>query len=219
MGFCTAAVSARYFYRAEFVFEFYDLEQAVWIEICCLLCGLGAGDPGVEGLASESLTLQCLASQRVYSLFPGLFPCAIRSLAVASACSAHIPISKLTAAATDSLSLVWAKTSPSAPKSQPSCGFPHSTQTLQPCLTPAPSCKSRKWNFLPFFPPCNPQFLVCAVSQPEITVPNLPRYLQLRKPFLILFSAGGISQMESKEMLKLAKGRAQQAFVACWLNL
>lgn len=100
-----------------------------------------------------------------------------------------------------------------------SCSFPHSTWTLQPCLTPAPSCKSRKWNFLPFFPPCNPQFLVCAVSQPEITVPNLPRYLQLRKPFLILFSAGGISQMESKEMLKLAKGRAQQAFVACWLNL
>ncbi|XP_017594359.1 PREDICTED: thioredoxin domain-containing protein 16 isoform X2 [Corvus brachyrhynchos] len=54
---------------------------------------------------------------------------------------------------------------------------------------------------------------------PEITVPNLPQYLQLRKPFLILFSAGGISQMESKEMLKLAKGGAQQAFVACWLNL
>lgn len=152
-------MSARYFYRAEFVFEFYDLEQAVWIEICSLLCGLGAGDPGVEGLASESLTLQCLASQRVCSLFPGLFPCAIRSLAVASACSAHIPISKLTAAATDSLSLVWAKTSPSAPKSQPSCSFPHSTRTLQPCLTPAPSCKSRKWNFLPFFPPCNLNFL------------------------------------------------------------
>ncbi|NXJ24495.1 TXD16 protein, partial [Dicrurus megarhynchus] len=54
---------------------------------------------------------------------------------------------------------------------------------------------------------------------PEITVPNLPQYLQLRKPFLILFSAGGISQMESKEMLKVAKQRAQQAFVACWLNL
>ncbi|NWV83903.1 TXD16 protein, partial [Dasyornis broadbenti] len=54
---------------------------------------------------------------------------------------------------------------------------------------------------------------------PEITVSNLPWYLQLRKPFLILFSAGDISQMESKEMLKLAKGRAQQAFVACWLNL
>ncbi|NXW67841.1 TXD16 protein, partial [Hirundo rustica] len=52
---------------------------------------------------------------------------------------------------------------------------------------------------------------------PEITVPNLPRYLQLGKPFLILFSAGDISQMESEEMLKLAKGRPQ--FVACWLNL
>ncbi|KFO74599.1 Thioredoxin domain-containing protein 16, partial [Cuculus canorus] len=54
---------------------------------------------------------------------------------------------------------------------------------------------------------------------PEITVQNLPRYLQLRKPFLILFSDGGIGEMESKEMLKLAKGRPQQAFVACWLNL
>ncbi|NWY67409.1 TXD16 protein, partial [Erithacus rubecula] len=54
---------------------------------------------------------------------------------------------------------------------------------------------------------------------PEITVPNLPQYLQLGKPFLILFSAGDISQVESKEMLKLAKGKPQQEFVACWLNL
>ncbi|NWW78183.1 TXD16 protein, partial [Climacteris rufus] len=54
---------------------------------------------------------------------------------------------------------------------------------------------------------------------PEITVPKLPQYLQLRKPFLILFSDGDISQMQSKEMLNLAKGRPQQAFVACWLNL
>ncbi|NXV16072.1 TXD16 protein, partial [Cepphus grylle] len=54
---------------------------------------------------------------------------------------------------------------------------------------------------------------------PEITVQNLPRYLQLRKPFLILFSDGDIGEMESKEMLKLAKGRPRQAFVACWLNL
>ncbi|KFO84532.1 Thioredoxin domain-containing protein 16, partial [Buceros rhinoceros silvestris] len=54
---------------------------------------------------------------------------------------------------------------------------------------------------------------------PEITVQNLPRYLQLRKPFLILFSDGDSSQMESEEMLKLAKGRPQRAFVACWLNV
>uniref|UniRef100_A0A8C9ETD0 Thioredoxin domain containing 16 n=1 Tax=Pavo cristatus TaxID=9049 RepID=A0A8C9ETD0_PAVCR len=54
---------------------------------------------------------------------------------------------------------------------------------------------------------------------PEITVQNLPRYLQLRKPFLILFSDGDLGQIESKEMLKLAKGRSQQAFVSCWLNL
>uniref|UniRef100_A0A8C2TH41 Thioredoxin domain containing 16 n=1 Tax=Coturnix japonica TaxID=93934 RepID=A0A8C2TH41_COTJA len=54
---------------------------------------------------------------------------------------------------------------------------------------------------------------------PEITVQNLPHYLQLRKPFLILFSDGDIGQIESKEMLNLAKGRSQQAFVPCWLNL
>ncbi|NWV60172.1 TXD16 protein, partial [Malurus elegans] len=54
---------------------------------------------------------------------------------------------------------------------------------------------------------------------PEITVPNLPQYLQLKKPFLILFSAADIGQTESKEMLKLARGSHQQAFVACWLNL
>nr|XP_047922109.1 thioredoxin domain-containing protein 16 isoform X9 [Anser cygnoides] len=54
---------------------------------------------------------------------------------------------------------------------------------------------------------------------PEITVQNLPHYLQLRKPFLILFSDGDIGQLESKEMLKLAKGIPQQAFVPCWLNL
>ncbi|NXI35713.1 TXD16 protein, partial [Galbula dea] len=54
---------------------------------------------------------------------------------------------------------------------------------------------------------------------PEITVQNLPHYWQLRKPFLILFSDGDIGQRESQELLKLTKGRAQQAFVACWLNL
>ncbi|XP_071601259.1 thioredoxin domain-containing protein 16 isoform X2 [Heliangelus exortis] len=54
---------------------------------------------------------------------------------------------------------------------------------------------------------------------PEITVQNLPSYLQLRKPFLIFFSDGDIGQVESKEMLNLAKKKTQQAFVACWLNL
>ncbi|XP_040414441.1 thioredoxin domain-containing protein 16 isoform X2 [Cygnus olor] len=54
---------------------------------------------------------------------------------------------------------------------------------------------------------------------PEITVQNLPHYLQLRKPFLILFSDGDVGQLESKEMLKLAKGIPQQAFIPCWLNL
>ncbi|NXA35639.1 TXD16 protein, partial [Eudromia elegans] len=54
---------------------------------------------------------------------------------------------------------------------------------------------------------------------PEITVQNLPHYLQLRRPFLIMFSDGDIGQMERKEMLKLAKRRPQQAFVTGWLNL
>lgn len=54
---------------------------------------------------------------------------------------------------------------------------------------------------------------------PEITVQNLPPYLQLGKPFLILFSDGDIGQMESEEMLKVAKRRPHQVFVACWLNL
>ncbi|NXJ86109.1 TXD16 protein, partial [Trogon melanurus] len=54
---------------------------------------------------------------------------------------------------------------------------------------------------------------------PEITVQNLPRYLQLGKPFVILFSDGDIGQVEGEEMLKLAKGTPQRVFVACWLNL
>ncbi|NXG75197.1 TXD16 protein, partial [Baryphthengus martii] len=54
---------------------------------------------------------------------------------------------------------------------------------------------------------------------PEITVQNLPRYLRLRRPFLILFSDGDIGQVESKELLKLVKGRPQEAFVACRWNL
>ncbi|NXL83533.1 TXD16 protein, partial [Alectura lathami] len=54
---------------------------------------------------------------------------------------------------------------------------------------------------------------------PEITVQNLPHYLQLRRPFLILFTDGDVGQTERKEMLKLAKGRPQQVFVPCWLNL
>ncbi|XP_063998778.1 thioredoxin domain-containing protein 16 isoform X2 [Pogoniulus pusillus] len=54
---------------------------------------------------------------------------------------------------------------------------------------------------------------------PEITVQNLPQYLQLRRPFLLLFSAADLDRMQSEEMLKLAKGRAQHTFVACWLSL
>lgn len=71
---------------------------------------------------------RCLSNYWVYS--QGFF----HVPSGASACSAHIPISKLTAAPTDLVHLGWTKISPSAPKSQPSSCFPHSTQTLQPCL-------------------------------------------------------------------------------------
>lgn len=66
--FCGAAVSARYFYRAGFVFQVYDLEQGVWTEICCLLCGLAAGDPAVEELGVIHLLQQWVG------LSQGLFP-------------------------------------------------------------------------------------------------------------------------------------------------
>lgn len=130
----------------------------------------------------------------------------------ASACSAHTPISKLTAAPTNLVHLGWAK-------NISKCTKIPALFLLPTFHTDTAALLSRNWNFLLFSPPHNPQFLVCDVLQPEITVPNLPQYLQLGKPFLILFSAGDISQVESKEMLKLAKGRSQQTFVVCWLNL
>lgn len=157
----------------------------------------------------------CHSYYLVYSLFPGLFPCAFWSLCLL--CShphlqAHSCSHRLGALGLGKDIFKCTKIPVLFPLS-------NSTQTLQPCLAPTPSYKSRNWNFLLFSPPHNPQFLVCDILQPEITVPNLPQYLQLGKPFLILFSAGDISQVESKEMLKLAKRRPQQAFVACWLNL
>ncbi|XP_068005184.1 thioredoxin domain-containing protein 16 isoform X2 [Melanerpes formicivorus] len=65
---------------------------------------------------------------------------------------------------------------------------------------------------------------------PEITVQNLPHYLQLRKPFLILFSDGGIDQMESEEMMRkktpVGRGILKAYFatipslpVLIWVNL
>ncbi|XP_054827037.1 thioredoxin domain-containing protein 16 [Eublepharis macularius] len=54
---------------------------------------------------------------------------------------------------------------------------------------------------------------------PEITVGNLPEYFQLRKPLLILFSRGALSQTEEGEMRLLAREENHEAFLACWLNL
>lgn len=52
---CKINTFAHYFYHAvTFVFKFYGLDQTVWTEVCCLLCGLVGGDPGSQstGLCS-----------------------------------------------------------------------------------------------------------------------------------------------------------------------
>ncbi|XP_043372218.1 thioredoxin domain-containing protein 16 isoform X5 [Dermochelys coriacea] len=54
---------------------------------------------------------------------------------------------------------------------------------------------------------------------PEITVENLPDYLSLEKPLLILFSDGGLNRRVRMEMLSLANGKGHEAFLACWMNL
>ncbi|KAM9147661.1 thioredoxin domain-containing protein 16 [Pangshura tecta] len=54
---------------------------------------------------------------------------------------------------------------------------------------------------------------------PEITVENLPDYLSLEKPLLILFNDGGLNQSLRMEMLSLANGKGHEAFLTCWMNL
>ncbi|XP_069320997.1 thioredoxin domain-containing protein 16 [Eulemur rufifrons] len=54
---------------------------------------------------------------------------------------------------------------------------------------------------------------------PEITVENLPTYLRLQKPLLILFSDGGINPQYEKAILTLAKLKYLDKFTPCWLNL
>ncbi|XP_067410870.1 thioredoxin domain-containing protein 16 [Emydura macquarii macquarii] len=54
---------------------------------------------------------------------------------------------------------------------------------------------------------------------PEITVENLPDYLSLEKPLLILFSDGDLNQRTRTDMLGLVNGRGHEAFIVCWLNL
>lgn len=54
---------------------------------------------------------------------------------------------------------------------------------------------------------------------PEITVENLPDYLSLEKPLLILFNDGGLNRSMRMEMLSLVNGKGHKAFLACWMNL
>ncbi|KAI4540120.1 hypothetical protein MG293_009161, partial [Ovis ammon polii] len=54
---------------------------------------------------------------------------------------------------------------------------------------------------------------------PEITVENLPTYLRLQKPLLILFSDGGIDLQHEKTILRLAKKKYLDSVTPCWLNL
>nr|XP_004649243.2 thioredoxin domain-containing protein 16 isoform X1 [Jaculus jaculus]XP_045011009.1 thioredoxin domain-containing protein 16 isoform X1 [Jaculus jaculus]XP_045011010.1 thioredoxin domain-containing protein 16 isoform X1 [Jaculus jaculus] len=54
---------------------------------------------------------------------------------------------------------------------------------------------------------------------PEITVENLPAYLRLQKPLLILFSNGSISHQYRKAILTLVKQKQLDSLTPCWLNL
>uniref|UniRef100_G1Q730 Thioredoxin domain containing 16 n=1 Tax=Myotis lucifugus TaxID=59463 RepID=G1Q730_MYOLU len=54
---------------------------------------------------------------------------------------------------------------------------------------------------------------------PEITVENLPTYLGLQKPLLILFSDGIINPQYQKAMLTLIKEKHLDSVIPCWLNL
>ncbi|XP_048218344.1 thioredoxin domain-containing protein 16 [Perognathus longimembris pacificus] len=54
---------------------------------------------------------------------------------------------------------------------------------------------------------------------PEITVENLPAYLRLQKPLLILFSDGIINPQYRKAILTLVKQKYLDSFTPCWLNL
>ncbi|XP_058422905.1 thioredoxin domain-containing protein 16 isoform X5 [Diceros bicornis minor] len=54
---------------------------------------------------------------------------------------------------------------------------------------------------------------------PEITVENLPIYLRLQKPLLILFSDGSIIPRYKKTILTLVKEKHLDSLTPCWLNL
>uniref|UniRef100_A0A8D1AWJ8 Thioredoxin domain containing 16 n=1 Tax=Sus scrofa TaxID=9823 RepID=A0A8D1AWJ8_PIG len=54
---------------------------------------------------------------------------------------------------------------------------------------------------------------------PEITVENLPTYLRLQKPLLILFSDGSIDPQHKKVIFMLVKEKHLDSLTPCWLNL
>ncbi|XP_027632434.1 thioredoxin domain-containing protein 16 isoform X2 [Tupaia chinensis] len=54
---------------------------------------------------------------------------------------------------------------------------------------------------------------------PEITVENLPSYLRLQKPLLILFSDGSINPQYNKAILTLVKQKYLDSLTPCWVNL
>ncbi|XP_004638846.2 thioredoxin domain-containing protein 16 [Octodon degus] len=54
---------------------------------------------------------------------------------------------------------------------------------------------------------------------PEITVENLPTYLRLQKPLLILFSDGSINPQYRKAILTLVEHEHSDSFTPGWLNL
>ncbi|XP_037688635.1 thioredoxin domain-containing protein 16 [Choloepus didactylus] len=54
---------------------------------------------------------------------------------------------------------------------------------------------------------------------PEITVENLPAYLRLQKPLLILFSDGSVNHKHKKAILNLVRQKHLDSLTPCWLNL
>ncbi|XP_050998884.1 thioredoxin domain-containing protein 16 [Acomys russatus] len=54
---------------------------------------------------------------------------------------------------------------------------------------------------------------------PEITVENLPVYLRLQRPLLILFSDGSLNPQYRNTALALVRQKLLDSFTPCWLNL
>ncbi|KAH0513621.1 Thioredoxin domain-containing protein 16 [Microtus ochrogaster] len=54
---------------------------------------------------------------------------------------------------------------------------------------------------------------------PEIIVENLPAYLRLQRPLLILFSDGSINPQYRNIVLALMRQKQLDSFTPCWLNL